>query len=345
MTAWADRLLAAPLPHTPVRRSPSTAAAVVLAAGEGRRLRPVTEQLAKPLAPVLNVPLLYWNLAALDSGGFGPIVVNTWAKAEQVEEAARTLRRRGDQAPVLVREATLTGPAGGLAACRTALPDDRCCVVFSGDALTDLPPAELAEAHLASGADLTILATSVPDPHRFGVLSLSGDTVLGLQEKPASPPPDAMVSCGIYAVGPRAFRLLNPRPGHPYDFKDLVPELLAAGLRVRVHRLTGFWNDVGTTEALREANLWALRAVPDRVATQRQRDGLWIQGTPRLADGLRAAEALVGDAASIGPGVTLRRCVVGPGARIGAGATVVDSVLLPGARVPDGRHIEAETVL
>lgn len=321
--------------------------AVILAAGEGRRLRPVTEHLAKPMVPVLNVPLLFWAVAALTDAGATGFVANVHTRADQLRDAAAGLRERHGVELDLVAEDVLSGPAGGLAACRDRLPDNDCCLVVSGDAVTEIDLGQVVERHRATGADLTIIAKRVPDAHRFGMLDLVGDEVVGLLEKPADPPPDAVVSCGIYVLSTRALARLDPDVDSAYDFKHVVPSFLAQGLAVRAHRTDAYWTDVGTPEALRQANLRALTTgAISRVSAPAGHRELFSQGEVDCGSGLEAiGPVLLGADSVLGDGVVLERSVIGTGARVGAGARIRNSVVLPGAVVPAGQVLQEEVVL
>src|ERR1700733_3192978 len=151
-------LIDAPLPGS-ARRTTGTldVPAVLLAAGMGSRLRPVTGNLPKPLVPILNVPLLFWLVQTLRDAGAMCLVANTYNFHEQMSAAAERLCERDRVSLTLVREDRLSGPAGGLAACRSVLPGTDCYLVISADAWADFDVAELVDSHRRSGADLTIL--------------------------------------------------------------------------------------------------------------------------------------------------------------------------------------------
>ncbi len=310
-----EALLAAPLPHV----QPSDAArvpAIILAAGAGRRLGPISIHIAKPLVPVLNVPMLYWTSARLQAAGVSSIVANVHHLADQLGLAARRLRDGGIDLE-LVAEPRPSGPAGGVAACRPLLPTGSEVLVVSCDAWSDLDYAALVMDHRTHGADLTIAAARVQDPSRFGVLDVnSSGQVTGLREKPADAPSGSVVSCGVYVFSARAVRALNPPEDSEYDFKDVVPMLLATEHTVRAHLFDGMWIDLGTPVSLLAANLCALGDVP----------------------------VLLAEGARIGEGAVLERVVIGPGAVVGPGAKVRNCVLLPGAVVPEGESVIGEVL-
>jgi NDP-sugar pyrophosphorylase family protein len=343
---------------------------VLLAAGQGKRLRPITDAVAKPLVPLLNVPLLYWMTGALLRAGARHLVANVHVHEEQLRAAAARLGDGGVELR-LVREPRLTGPAGGLAACRDALPGAPAYLVVSGDAVTDQDLGDLVEAHRAWESDLTIMSRPVAEPGRFGVLRLNGDRVTGYAPNPAAAAPGAPVSCGIYVLSDRALAALDPAQDAEYDFKHVVPALLAAGMRVHAYRSRAYWNDVGEPAALLEANLSRLRpAHLAAVARPADEAGSWVQddgarplqddgARPLQDDGARPLEgggaggargaftmrrSLVGRQASIGTRADLDRCVIGAGARVGAGARLRDCLVLPEAVVPAGAALTRQVL-
>lgn len=341
-------LIDAPLPRSFQRTTRAIdIPAVLLAAGMGTRLRPVTEGLPKPLVPILNVPLLFWLVRTLHDAHATYLVANTYSFHEQMSAAAERLRDRDGITLTLVREDRLSGPAGGLAACRDMLPAADCYLVISGDAWAEFDVAELVDSHRRAGADLTILATTVSAPYRFGVLELvDGLDIVGLRARSRTAPPDALVSCGIYVVGERALRLLAPPATGEYDYKDFVPLLLSRGMTVKAHVLRGSWDDVGNLDAYLDVNLRALGSgAASRVAAPGGPQ-VWLQpGATLGANVTVTGPVLVGSGAVVEPETVLGHAVVGPGAHVEAGASVIRSVVRSGASVAPGRSVQLEVVL
>ena len=336
------------LPHVTRGDGPVGFSAVVLAAGAGRRLRPLTDRICKPLAPVLNVPLLYWAVSSLRAAGANTVAVNVHNRAEQLEAAATHLH--GASVPVrIVREELPTGPAGGITACRRVLPPSPCYVVVNGDAATTLDISAMVADHLACDADLTVFAQPVPDPTSFGTLRLRDREILGLAEKSATAPAGSVVNCGIYVLSERALYDLDPPPrDEEYDFRHVVPQLRSRGRKILAHLSPTYWNDVGTADALVRTNLWMLDRDPvERVAqAESKRLGLWIQGAAAdVPPGVTVeGRALVAEGVRAGEAVYLKNSVVGAGASIGPGARVHNCVVLPHACVPADAHLDDELV-
>lgn len=341
-------LIDVPLPRAAPRRTGTIdVPAVLLAAGMGSRLRPVTENLAKPLVPILNVPLLFWLVQTLRDADATSLVANTYNLHEQMMAAADRLRDRDGVSLTLVREDRLSGPAGGLAACRGVLPAADCYLVISADAWADFDMAELVDSHRRSGADLTILATTVSAPYRFGVLELGdGADIVGLRAKSQTAPPDALVSCGIYVIGEKALRLLGPPGTGEYDYKDFVPLLLSRRMMVKAHTLRGSWNDVGDLDAYLDVNLNALGSGAAPRVADAAGPHVWLQPGATLGEDVTVVgPVLVGPGAVVESGTVLGHAVVGAGARVEAGTSVIQSVVMPGAIVSAGRAVEREVLL
>jgi mannose-1-phosphate guanylyltransferase len=311
--------------------------AVVLAAGQGQRLRPVTSTKPKPLVPILNVPLLQWSVRALVRAGITDVVINVFHHTDQMAKAAAEIEA-GSQARIrVVEEPKLSGPAGGLIACRPWLPENAAhCLVLHGDVFSDVALADVLATHHESGADLTIVTTPVDDPHRFGVLEVDGSRVVGFREKPTDAPAGSLISCGIYALSIELVRSLDSGGRADFDFHHVVAGLLQCNQKVVTHTTTGYWSDVGDLHTLRQSNLAGLGLDPvlSSVAVAADRPGIWVQGGADIDPSATIeGRVLVGTGGRIGTDATVESSVIGPGCDVGAGAVVRNSVLLAGSSV------------
>ncbi|MGW4365708.1 sugar phosphate nucleotidyltransferase [Nocardia takedensis] len=290
---------------------------LILAAGEGRRLRPLTDTTPKPMLPVANRPLLEHNVVLARKFGLTTIGINR----HHAPAAMTAYFGDGGEWDVDIvwrDEPELTGPAGALTAFADDLGDDP-VVVIAGDALHEICLSDLLTAHRNAGAALTLALAEVSDAGQFGVVALDErDRVVGFEEKPARlRGRPGSVSCGVYCVQPEVVATI-PR-GRVFDWKDVVPGLLAAGRTVLGWRYGGYWLDIGSPPAYLGANL---DAAAGRVRC--------LASDTANADGVLVGRdvGLGADTRVIGP------CVIGDGVEIGAGAVVARSVLLPGARIP-----------
>lgn len=234
-------------------------AGVVLAAGAGARLAPLTRDIPKPLMPVLDRPLLEHQIKRLEAAGVDQICVNLHHHAAKI---ARRLERIAPHAVHRI-EPELSGPAGALPLFADLLAAYDAVLVASCDVLVEDDLAGLLAAHVNDGAALTFGAVRVSEARRFGVLDVDADGIVrATREKPDVPDDELhLVSAGVYCLGSdaidQAVRLCRGSATIDYA-SDLAPALLAAGFRVGTHRFDGYWRDVGTPASLSAANLDAL---------------------------------------------------------------------------------------
>ena len=276
--------------------------AMLLAAGLGTRLMPLTAELPKPMMPVLNRPALAHIVDALERQGFDELVANL----HHLPDAIRGYF--GDRLAYRVEEEPL-GTAGGVRNAADFFGDDP-IVVVSGDSLNEIRLDELVRRHRSSGAVATLVAQRVADIRDYGaVLIGEGGRVTGFQEKPH--PAEALsdlANCGIYCFSPEVFDYFPAED--PVDWaQDVFPVLLENDVPLHALETTAYWNDIGSPSKLREANWRALEATSGSV---------WV-----------------GEGCEIDAGVELMgRVVIGAGSRVGAGSSLRDTILLPGSRVP-----------
>lgn len=218
---------------------------VIMAGGEGRRLRPLTEHLPKPLVPVGDRPIVERVIAPLRRAGIKDITLALNYKADLVREALGTGERMGVSLRYVVEKERM-GTAGALA----LLPEtpDRPICVANADILTTMSFARLFDYHWHHRAAITVAAVGYVSHIPYGVLRTAGHYMLQMDEKPAE---RALVSGGIYVLDPEVLRFIRGRA--PLDMPDLVADVLAEGLPVCVFPILEKWLDVGRLEDLERA--------------------------------------------------------------------------------------------
>jgi mannose-1-phosphate guanylyltransferase/mannose-1-phosphate guanylyltransferase/phosphomannomutase len=318
--------------------------AMILAAGLGTRLRPITHAVPKPMVPVLNRPVMEHIVRLLAANGFTEAIANLHWFPETIEG------RFGDGSEFGIdlsysREEQLLGTSGGVRNAAGFLGDS--FLVISGDALTDIDLKTMAEFHESHDGIASLATKRVVDTSQFGVVITDEDgRIQGFQEKP--PPAEALsdlANCGIYMFRSEIFDFF-PEPGtskaasagDPPGFADwamdVFPALLEGDVPFYSHEIDRYWNDIGNLDELRQGNIDALLGeVAVEPGGDRVGDGVW-SATP--LDGADVtAPAVVGSGVEIGDGARLEGPVVlGDGCRVGAGAIVRDAILIEGAEVP-----------
>jgi len=318
--------------------------AMILAAGLGTRLRPITHAMPKPMVPVLNRPVMEHIVRLLVGNGFTVAIANLHWFPETIEG------HFGDGSGLGIdlsysREEQLLGTSGGVRNAAGFLGDS--FLVISGDALTDIDLRAMAEFHGSHDGIATLATKRVADTSQFGVAITDEDgRIQGFQEKP--PPAEALsdlANCGIYMFRSAIFDYF-PEPGtskaasaeDPAGFADwamdVFPALLEGDVPFYSHEIDRYWNDIGNLDELRQGNIDALLgAVSVDPGADRVEEEVW-SATP--LDGADVdGPALLGSGVEIGEGARVEGpAVVGDGCRIGAGAVVRDAILLEGAEVP-----------
>ena len=265
---------------------------VVLTAGLGTRLRPLTPATPKPLVPLLNRPLIAYSLDVMRHLGLREVAVVTGPEDDQ------TRRYVANHAPPDVHVSIAVqleprGPGDAVAAVGDAL-DGRTVVVLAVDTvLTGIDP-QLLDGFEASGAAAGLLLQAVADPRAFGVAVLDGDRVVDLEEKPERPRSD-LALVGLWALAPAAVERVRTDPfinaKGESDLTATVAAMLAEGSDVRGWLLDGEWLDGGTLEGLLHAQSRLLARVEGRHRHRRGRHRLdAARPRPRRPRGARRGE-------------------------------------------------------
>ena len=313
--------------------------AMVLAAGLGTRLRPLTYEIPKPMVPVLDRPVMAHIVDLLDRHGFDDVVANLHWFPDSITDYF------GDRIEWRFEE-ELLGTAGGVRNCRDFFGDES-FLVISGDALTDLDLRRAEARHEAAGGVATLCVKRVPDTREYGVVLHDDEgRITGFQEKPE--PEDALSdlgNCGIYLLSPEIFDYFPDRPFVDWA-QDVFPALLEQDVPFHIHDLGDeYWNDVGSLDELRAGTFDALTG-----ALRVEVEGEEVSEGVRAGSGsdLSAAELVegpiwIGSDVSIGAGTRLTGpLAIGDGAVIGEGAALKGSIVLPGTHVaPDAILIGA----
>ncbi len=227
--------------------------ALLLAAGEGTRLRPLTLDRPKPMVPVAGTPMIAYALEWLRSGGIDTVAVNLHYKPDPIISFVGDGSSFG-LSVVYSREPELLGSSGSLVPLRELFAGEESFVVLYGDVLTDLRLAQVLADHAASGADATVVLTTVDDPRRAGMVELDPERwIRRFVEKPAWwDGPTSWANGGIYVLGPRVLDFLPAGGAHDFAF-DLFPAMITAGARLRGYPTDALILDIGSHERLAAA--------------------------------------------------------------------------------------------
>jgi mannose-1-phosphate guanylyltransferase/mannose-1-phosphate guanylyltransferase/phosphomannomutase len=306
--------------------------AMVLAAGLGTRLKPITFEIPKPMVPVLDRPVMAHIVNLLREQGFDDLIANLHYFPNSIKNYfGDTLTWRYEE--------ELLGTAGGVRNVADFFGDDP-IVVISGDALTDIDLRKLLDRHHSAGGIATLTVKKVPDTREYGVVIHDADgRIQGFQEKPD--PAEALSNlgnCGIYVFNREIFDYFPESPFADWA-SDVFPALLENDVPFYVHEIDEYWNDVGSLHELKSGTFDALEGKLrlERTGTELD-EGLFVGEGTALEDVTFVGPPVwVGRDCEIGVGTRLMGpLVIGDNCRIGDTAALRDSIIFPGTELAAG---------
>ncbi len=304
--------------------------AVVMAGGEGTRLRPLTSNQPKPMVPIVGKPCMEHIVELLKRHGFEDVIVTVAFLPQAIRSYFGSGETLGVDIGYSVEESPL-GTAGSVKRAAGRLDDT--FLVISGDALCDVDLTQLVEAHREKGASVTIGLKSVENPLEFGIVVTDEDgRVERFLEKPSwGQVFSDTINTGIYVLEPEVLKHIPQ--DRPYDFsKELFPLLLEMGRPIYGHVFDGYWQDIGNLDQYRQANFDALdESVQLEIAGIRIRGNVWLGDGVDLDD-LDAIE---------GPAYLGNYCRIARGAHVGPLHRALDE--RHGARARPRRRARSST--
>ena len=288
--------------------------AMIMAAGVGSRLMPMTIDIPKPMIPMANRPLMADTVQLLQKHGFKNIIANLHYHADYISSYFGDGQSFGVSLEYS-REEVLLGTAGGVKRCEWFLDDS--FIIVSGDALTDIDLAALVQAHKQQGALATIALKEVQDVENFGVVITNEQGLIqSFQEKPrAEEALSRVANTGIYVFEPEIFKYIPV--DQFYDFgKQVFPQLVKIDAPFYGVTVEDYWCDVGNIATYRQAQADVLEG---KVRVNMEGNLTFSENRDRV---------LLGAGVELGKNVNFRGSVViGGGCRIGDNVTIIDSVI------------------
>jgi mannose-1-phosphate guanylyltransferase len=308
--------------------------ALVLAGGEGTRLRPLTNTVPKPVLPLVNRPFLTYMIEWLAAHGFTEVVMSCMFLAGDIRRVLGEREWKGTRLHY-VEEPEPRGTAGAVKFAEAVLGER--FAVLNGDILTDFDISALWRTHEELGARATITLMEVEDPSAFGlVLRDADDRVTDFIEKPKQAPPGgAFVNAGAYVLEHDVLDVIEP--DGPVSFeREVFPALVAKGLYG--FPTEGYWLDIGTPERYLEATRHLLeRSLAGDIAAGEACE---------VAAGARVGPlSVLGDLCRIGEGAVVERAVLFDRAEVERDAVIRDSVVGSGATIGAGSRLEHATIV
>ena len=312
--------------------------AIILAAGQGTRLRPVTLTMPKPLVPVANKALIEYSIDLLREAGLCHIGIVVNSLESPVPKQLGDGRQLGVQLEYIVQEEQLgLAHAAGLA--RAFVGDEPFCM-FLGDNIFKDRLGDLLADFPDSDAEAAVALIEVPDPERFGIAELDDayTSIRRVVEKPQQPPSNLAIS-GVYLFRPSIFeaiRNISPSWRDELEITDAIEWLINQGRRVQPYILQGWWIDAGKPESIIQANQVLLSELP---YTPPPTDRSYIRGNSEVShrvligSGSHIIDSVIRGPVIIGDNVRIRNSYIGPYTALGnnvvvEGSEIEDSIVM-----------------
>jgi bifunctional UDP-N-acetylglucosamine pyrophosphorylase/glucosamine-1-phosphate N-acetyltransferase len=316
--------------------------AVILAAGKGERLRPLTDSKPKHILPVGGVPLLEWPLRSLAEVGISEALIVTHYKEDQIKARLGDGSRLGISISY-ARQEEMKGTADAFAVGEAFVGDEE-FIGFYGDGFIAAESFKaVLDAH--ETGETTIAIISVDDPSRYAAVELDGDRVTRIVEKP--PKGEALsnlANTGIYVFTPKIFDYIRDTglsARGEYEVTDSIGYLIESGANVKAAILPSKgWIDIGRPWDLLEANARALSGLSSSINGDLE-DDVRILGPVQIEKGARIRSgayiegpAFIGHGSDIGPNCYIRPCTsIGSGVRLGNACEVKNSIIMDGSHI------------
>ncbi|MBN1298655.1 MAG: NDP-sugar synthase [Actinobacteria bacterium] len=258
--------------------------AMVLAAGLGTRLRPLTDLISKPMAPIVNKPVMEHIIELLKKHGYSDIVCNLHYYPEAIKNHFGEGQKWGLNI-VYSFEESLMGTAGGVKNVEGFF-ENSTFLVISGDALTDIDLSAVLAYHRQKGGIATLVLTEVEEPSQFGVVIADKELkITGFQEKPLPGEEKSnLANSGIYIFEADIFKYIPEKTF--YDFgKNVFPDLLEKQIPYYGFIHNQYWNDVGNLDEYQKGNFDALEGkVKVNIPGKQIREGVWVGKNCRIQE-------------------------------------------------------------
>lgn len=309
------------------------AAAMVLAAGRGERMRPLSLVVPKPALPLPEGPVVASALRLAVASGAPRVVANTWHLAGRMERALAEVKLPVGL-PSVSREPALMGTGGGLALARDRglLGDAGPVLVANGDCVLELDLGPVTTRHAASRDLVTLALLPHPDPGRWSRVAVDRDGTVTAIRPPGKVAEGeaALLYPGVMMVAREGLDALTSAPGG-VDDQLWWPALRAGRLGGAV--VGGRWREVGTPDDYRDLVL-------DRVEARS-----WLHPTARVDPAATIRSSFIGSDCQVAAAAQVLRSVLLEGAVVGSGAVVEDSILVGAVRVADGENCDGDMLV
>jgi mannose-1-phosphate guanylyltransferase len=316
--------------------------AMILAAGLGERMWPLTEERAKPSLPLINRPMIAHTLAHLARHGVDEAVINL----HYYPESIRGLVGDGKKYGVRVHysdEPVILGTAGGLKKAEPFFKDSGTFFMLNSDSVGDCDLGAALKKHREASSLVTMVL--IPQDPKSGYATVEMDQrdrivrIAGNPSGPSDPAAGRYFFSGIHIIEPDIFGEIPA--GKSEINSDIYPKLISAGKNIRGYVHTGFWREMGNPRLYLEGSIALLRVLNDPgLAAIQGPAGIYLDRVALPKDVASEPPVFIGRGASIGPqSALLGGVVIGRQATIGKGCSLRSTLVWDGARIGDGTRL------
>ena len=298
---------------------------VILCAGLGTRLRPLTHTAAKHLIPVANKPILQYGIEALRDAGVKDIAL----VVGQSQDEIRAAMQDGASLGVRIQYVEQTDPKGlahALSVARDFVGDDQ-VLMYLGDNVVDGGITDFVEAYHQSGADAAILVNEVSDPSHFGIVELRDGEIIRVVEKPKVPASNLAI-VGVYAFNSSIFPAIEKTTFSArgeLEITDAIQNLIDAGKRVLPFILTRWWKDTGRPADVLDLNRRLLERMQEFSFRGKACPETQIIGSVEVGEETEITRSVLRGPIIVGKRCRLSDCYIGPFTSIGDGVTITNT--------------------
>jgi NDP-sugar pyrophosphorylase family protein len=316
--------------------------AMILAAGVGSRLDPLTRNVPKPMVPIVNRPVIEHLIEKLKKSGFDEIVINVHYLGGVIRDYVGDGSKFGVKIHV-EQEDQLWGDAGSLKRVEAHFQNET-FLVIGGDDISNIDISGLVAFHKDKKATSTIATTLVDDPSQFGIVLTDEDGRINrFLEKPKTGGAFSnTANTGVYVFEPEVFALIPS--GVAFGFgNNVFPALLEAGKPLYAFHTQSYWQDVGNLQVYRQTNFDAINGkVQLGMPFTEQSPGVWVgEGAQIDPSATLEAPIVIGNNATVEAGASLlANTILGDNTRIESGATLKSTILWDGASVGANTYVE-----
>jgi bifunctional UDP-N-acetylglucosamine pyrophosphorylase/glucosamine-1-phosphate N-acetyltransferase len=316
--------------------------AVILAAGEGTRLRPLTLTRPKQIFPIAGKPLLEHTLSALKKTGIREVLIVVGYLKEKVIRILGEGGRLGIKICYVEQKQVLgTAHAAGLA---EKFVDNEPFLLINGDVITKENTYQgLISKFERDKSDAILAVTQVPDPSKYGIIQTEKDIVTKIVEKPVQTASSNSVNAGIYLFTPQIFeaiRQTGKSQRGEYEITDSIQILINKGKTIRTYKITSYWFDIGHPWDLLDANQTLIRDAEPKIEGEREQGAtiippVYIGKNTIIRSGTYIRGPVhIGEECDIGPNCYIRECTtIGNKCHVGNACEIKNTIILDGTKV------------